>query len=110
MLLRFGRTQFLIGKMLIYTNLKNLEDVVLPVKKQRRPLTFGEDFDKQVQAYVTELWKACATVNTAIVISAGEGIAKGICILYLYICAYQSADSTINSMLEAVEVNIQLIV
>ena len=110
MLLRFGRTQFLIGKMLIYTNLKDLEDVVLPVKKQRRPLTFGEDLDKQVQAYVTELWKAHATVNTAIVISAGEGIANGICILYLYICAYQSADSTINSMLEAVEVNIQLIV
>ena len=53
MLLRFGRTQFLIGKMLIYTNLKDLEDVVLPVKK--RPLTFGEDFDKQVQAYVMEL-------------------------------------------------------
>ena len=108
MLLRFGRTQFLIGKMLIYTNLKDLEDVVLPVKI--RPLTFGEDFDKQVQAYVTELWKAHATVNTAIVISAGEGIAKGICILYLYICGYQSADSTINSMLEVVEVNIQLIV
>ena len=42
MLLRFGRTQFLIGKMLIYTNLKDLEDVVLPAKKQRRPLTFGE--------------------------------------------------------------------
>ena len=70
MLLRFGRTQFLIGKMLIYTNLKDLEDV-LPVKI--RPLTFREDFDKQVQAYVTELWKAHATVNTAIVISAGEG-------------------------------------
>ena len=109
MLLRFGRTQFLTGKMLIYTNVKDLEDV-LPVKKQRRPLTFGEDLDKQVQAYVTELWKAHATVNTAIVISAGEGIAKGICILYLYICAYQSADSTINSMLEVVEVNVQLIV
>ena len=57
---------------------------MLPVKI--RPLTFGEDFDKQVQAYVTELWKAHATVNTAIVISAGEGIAKGICILYLCIC------------------------
>jgi len=42
--------------MLINTNLKD-EDIGLPVKKQGRPLTFGEDLDKQVQAYITELWK-----------------------------------------------------
>ena len=54
----------------------DLEDVVLPVKKRGRPLMIGEDLDKQVQAYITELRKAHATVNTAIVISAGEGIVK----------------------------------
>ena len=50
---------------------------MLPVKKRGMPLTIGEDLDKQVQAYITELRKAQATVNTAIVISAGEGIVKG---------------------------------
>ena len=29
-----------------------------------------------MQAYITELWKAHATVNTAVMISAGEGIVK----------------------------------
>ena len=54
----------------------DLGEVVLPVKKRGRPLKVGEMLDKQVQAYITELRKAHATVNTAIVISAGEGIVK----------------------------------
>ena len=49
---------------------------MLPVKKRGRPLMIGEDLDKQVQAYITELQKAHATVNTTIVTSAGEGIVK----------------------------------
>ena len=52
----------------------DLDDVVLLVKKRGRPLKVGEVIDKQVQAYITELRKAHATINTAIVISAGEDI------------------------------------
>ena len=52
-------------------------DVLLPVKKRGWPLLIGDDLDKQVQNYLLELRKGHAAVNTAIVISAGEGIVMG---------------------------------
>ena len=53
------------------------EDFFLPVKKRGRPLLIGDDLDKQVQAYIKDLRKSHAAVNTAILISAGEGIVRG---------------------------------
>ena len=52
----------------------SLEDVVLPVKKRGRPLLVGEILDKQVQMYIKELQKGHCIVNTAILISAAQGI------------------------------------
>ena len=51
--------------------------MLLPVKKTGRPLLVGDDLDKQIQAYIIGLRKGHCTVNTAIVISAGEGIIMG---------------------------------
>ncbi len=53
------------------------EDFLIPVKKRKRPPLIGDDLDKQVQAYIKDLRKSHAAVNTAIVISAGEGIVRG---------------------------------
>ena len=53
------------------------EDIVLPVMKRGRPLLIGDELDEQVQAYIKDLRKSHATVNTAIVISAAEGIVRG---------------------------------
>ena len=39
----------------------------LPVKKRGRPLMIGDILNRQVQQYISELRKAHATVNTAIV-------------------------------------------
>ena len=53
----------------------DMEDIsCLPMKKRGRPLMIGRELDRQVQDYIMELRKAHATVNTAIVVSAGEGI------------------------------------
>ena len=43
-------------------------------EKRGRPLMIGSELTRQVQDYIMELWKAHATVNTAIVVSAEEGI------------------------------------
>lgn len=50
-------------------------EVMLPVKKGR-PLLIGNEVVKQVQAYIKDLRRCQATVNTAIVISAAEVIVK----------------------------------
>ena len=52
----------------------SLEDVVLQVKKRGRPLLVGKILDKQVQMYMKELQKGHCIVNTAILISAAQGI------------------------------------
>ena len=36
----------------------------------------GEEFDKQVQAYLTELRSSGCLINTAIIIATGRGIIK----------------------------------
>ena len=46
-------------------------------EKKGQPLMIGSELDRQVQDYIMELRKAHATVNTAIVVSAGEGIVQG---------------------------------
>ena len=52
---------------------EDMEDITcLPSKKRGRPLMIGEDLDRKVQLYITELRRAHATVNTASVLSAGE--------------------------------------
>ncbi len=57
----------------------NMDDITcLPSKKREQPLMIGEDLDKKVQLYVKQLRRANATVNTAIVLSAGEGIVQGL--------------------------------
>ncbi len=48
------------------------EDFLIPVKKRGRPLLIGDDLDNQVQAYIKDLRKSHAAVNTAIVIAAGK--------------------------------------
>ena len=48
----------------------------LPKKKRGRPLLLGEELDKQVRAYVTNLRDNGAVVNTAIAVSCAEGIVK----------------------------------
>ena len=54
------------------------EDILcLPAKKRGRPLMIGDILDRQVQQYISELRKAHASVNTAIVLSAGIGIVQG---------------------------------
>ena len=52
----------------------SLEDVVLQVKKRGRPLLVGKILDKQVQMYMKKLQKGHCIVNTAILISAAQGI------------------------------------
>ena len=46
----------------------------LPAKKRGRPLTIGEDLDKQVQGYLSYIRDNGGVVNTAIAISCAEGI------------------------------------
>ncbi len=56
-----------------------MDDITrLPSKKRGQPLMIGEDLDKKVQLYVKQLRRTHATVNTAIVLSAGEGIVLGL--------------------------------
>jgi len=55
----------------------DMEDITcLPAKKRGRPLMIWSELDRQVQDYIMELRKAHATVNTAIVVSAGKGIVQ----------------------------------
>ena len=53
-----------------------MDDLVLPQKKRGRPLLLGEQLDKQVQAYITQLRSAGGVVNTPIVIATGIGIVE----------------------------------
>ena len=55
----------------------DISDVLLPSKKKGRPLLLGDELDKQVQAYITNLRSGHAVVNTAIVLALAEGIVKG---------------------------------
>ena len=48
----------------------------LPEKKRGRPLFLGEELDKQVRAYVTNLRDNGAVLNTVIAVSCAEGIVK----------------------------------
>ena len=51
-----------------------VEVKVLPTKTQSRPLLLGEELDKCVQDYITNLREIGGVVNTAIVIDAAIGI------------------------------------
>ena len=46
----------------------------LPSKKVGRPLMTGDETDKQVQHYITELRKRGCIINTTVAIAVGEGI------------------------------------
>ena len=46
----------------------------LPNKKVCRPLMTGEETDKQVEHYLTELRKRGCIINTSVAIAVGEGI------------------------------------
>ena len=48
----------------------------LKTKKRGRPCLLGEDMDRQLQEYIKSLREAKAVINTAIVVSAAEGIIK----------------------------------
>jgi len=45
-------------------------------KKQGRPLLLGSELDGQVREYVKFLRKWGSSVNTAVVMGAGEGVVK----------------------------------
>ena len=49
----------------------------LPSKKRGHPYLLGEEMDRQLQEYIKSLREAKAVINSAIVISAAEGIVKG---------------------------------
>ena len=55
---------------------KNLYLRELDRKRRGRPLLLGEQLDKQVQAYITQLRSAGGVVNTPIVIAMGIGIVE----------------------------------
>lgn len=46
----------------------------LPNKKAGHPLMTGEETDRQVQHYLTELRKKGCIINTSVAIAVGEGI------------------------------------
>ena len=48
----------------------------LPQKKRGHPLLLEEEFDKQVQAYLTSFRESGAVVNTAITMACAEGIVR----------------------------------
>ena len=48
----------------------------LDAKKRGHPYLFGEAMDRQLQEYIKSLREAKAVINSAIVISAAEGIIK----------------------------------
>jgi len=48
----------------------------LEIKKRGHPYLLGEEMDRQLQEYIKSLREAKAVINSAIVISAAEGIVK----------------------------------
>ncbi len=77
---RIGRIQCETGKMHELKRKRSaadISDVLLSSKKKGRPLLLGDELDKQVQAYITNLRSGHAVVNTAIVLALAEGIVKG---------------------------------
>ena len=48
----------------------------LPAKKRGRPFLLGEDLDRQVRTYLTDLQSNGSPVNMAIVLGVAEGIVK----------------------------------
>jgi len=48
----------------------------LEMKKRGHPYLLGEEMDRQLQEYIKSLREAKAVINSAIVISAAEGIVK----------------------------------
>ena len=48
----------------------------LPARKRGRPLLLGEELDRQVQAYLTNLRECGGVVNTAIAMACAEGVVK----------------------------------
>ena len=48
----------------------------LSQKKKGHPLLFGEEIDKQVQAYLTSFRESGAVVNTTITMACAEGIVR----------------------------------
>lgn len=56
---------------------ESIDEVLLPVKKKGCPLSIKPEYDEQVQSYILDLRKGHCTVNTSIVLSAGERIVAG---------------------------------
>ena len=54
------------------TNLEGLQE--LPPKKSGRPLMIGDELDKLVREYISDLRSRGTTINTAIVLASAEGI------------------------------------
>ena len=48
----------------------------LPMKKRGHPFLLGEDLDRQVRTYLTDLRSNISPVNTAIALGIAEGIVK----------------------------------
>ena len=62
------------------TRVKRKDDKIevdeLPAKKRGRPFLLGEDLDRQVRTYLTDLRANGSPVNTAITLGVAEGIIK----------------------------------
>uniref|UniRef100_A0A1X7SY85 DDE-1 domain-containing protein n=1 Tax=Amphimedon queenslandica TaxID=400682 RepID=A0A1X7SY85_AMPQE len=73
------RTWMLKYKKELASRVKKGEDTsitALKGKKRGHPYLLGEDMDRQLQAYIKSLRESKAIINSAIVVSAAEGIIK----------------------------------